>query len=139
MQLHEDLRNMELGDLTITKYCHKLKVISDLLENIGKLIEESTLVMHTINGPNEKYDNISGIIRHQRPLPSFTHMRAMLELEESRLSRSLLQPNVKDTPSVPSVVYAKGNNSNRNSAPQLCRNQRGHYRLGGNCRFVHEQ
>lgn len=92
MQLNEDLRNIELGDLSITKYCHKLKVISDVLENIGKSIDETTLVMHMINGLSDKYDNIAGIIRHKKPLPSFVEARAMLELEESRLSRTRHHP-----------------------------------------------
>lgn len=59
MQLNEDLRNIELGDLTITQYCHKLKVTADLLDNIGKPIEESTLVMYTVNGLSEKYEQIA--------------------------------------------------------------------------------
>jgi len=118
MQLNEDLRNIEIGDLTITNYCHKLKVIADLLENIGKPIEESTLVMHTINGLSDKYENIAAIIRHQKPLPSFVETRAMLELEESRLNRTRHQSSIKDNPSSPTVLYAKGNgNNNRNNTP----------------------
>lgn len=30
IQLNDDLRNIEMGDLNITNYCHKLKVIFDL-------------------------------------------------------------------------------------------------------------
>lgn len=62
IQLNEDLCNIELENLTIT---HKLKVISDLLEDIGKSMDETTLVMHTINGLNDKYESIEGMIRHQ--------------------------------------------------------------------------
>lgn len=64
MQLNEDLRNIEIGDLSITNYCHKLKQISDLLDNIGKPIYERTLVMHIVNGLSDKYENVAGIIRH---------------------------------------------------------------------------
>lgn len=78
MQLNEDLRHIELGDFTIAKYCHKLKVIADLLENIGKPIDESTLVMYTVNGLSDKYENIAGIIRHQKPLPSFVLLTHVL-------------------------------------------------------------
>lgn len=144
MQLNEDLRNIQLGDLSITKYCHKIKVISDLLENIGKPIDETTLVMHTVNGLSEKYEQIAGIIRYQKPLPSFVDTRAMLELEESRLNRTRYQPSIKETSSAPSVLLAKNNNNNNNTNrnnynnSQPCRNfQRGYCNFGERCRFLH--
>lgn len=50
MQLHEDLCNIEIANLTVSEYCHKLKVIFDLLQNI----DEEALVMHIVNGLSEK-------------------------------------------------------------------------------------
>lgn len=62
----------------------------------------------------------------------------MLQLEESRLGRTRNQPMIKDTPSVPTVLYAKGNNTNRATGLQLCRNfQRGNCKFGERCRFIH--
>lgn len=82
--------------MSVTDYCHKLKVISDLLDNIDKSIDEDALVMHTVNGLSEKYEHIATIIRHQKPLPSFMDTRAMLELEETRLNRTRYQAANKD-------------------------------------------
>lgn len=128
---------MTLGDLTIADYCHKLKVIFDL-ENIDQSIDEKTLVMHTVNGLSDKFENIATIIRHQKPLTSFLDTRAMLQLEESRLSRTRPQPAVKDSPLSPTVLDARGNNNNRNFDPQACQNyQRGHCQFGARCRFIH--
>lgn len=62
MVMNKDLRNIEIGDLSVTKYCHKLKVISYLLENIGKPIDETTLRMHGVNGLSDKFYQIAGII-----------------------------------------------------------------------------
>lgn len=140
MQLNEDLRNIHIRDLTVTEYCHKLKVISDLLDNIDKSIDEDALVMHTVNGLSEKYDNIATIIRHQRPLPSFMDTRAMLQLEESRLNRTRSQAVNKDTSSSSMVLHVKNNNQTHNNGPKPCRNfQRGYCQYADRCRFIHSQ
>lgn len=64
----------------------------------------------------------------------------MLEVKESQLNRIRSQSSHKDTPSALTVLYAKGNNTNRNNnnGTQPCRNfQRGHFQFGERCRFIH--
>lgn len=110
-ELETELRNMELGDKSISEYCNRIKVISDLLENIDEPVSERNLVMYTINGLSDKYEQVAGIIRHQKPLPKFLDVRSMLLEEESILNRTRASKNyIKDNSSAPTVLYA-GNNT----------------------------
>ncbi|KAL7614674.1 hypothetical protein Lser_V15G06423 [Lactuca serriola] len=65
MQLDQDLQSIEIGDMSIHDYCHKIKVLSDLLANIDQPVPEKNLVIYMINGLGDKFDNVSSIIRHQ--------------------------------------------------------------------------
>lgn len=87
IELENDLRSIEIGDLSVAAYCQKIKVTADLLSNIDQPVPEKTLVTYMINGLGEKFDQVAGIIRHQQPLPSFLQARSMLLLEESRVAR----------------------------------------------------
>lgn len=86
IELENDLRSIEIGDLSVAAYYQKIKVTADLLSNIDQPVLEKTLVMYMINGLGEKFDQVVGIIRHQQPLPSFFQVRSMLLLERSRLA-----------------------------------------------------
>ena len=70
IELGNELRNIVLGDLTISHYCKKSKVIFDLLANIDVPVPEKTSVTHLINGLSPAYDHIATIIRHRTPLPT---------------------------------------------------------------------
>lgn len=132
--LDAELRTIQLGEMSISDYCHKIKVIADLLANINEPVSQRTLVMSTVNGLTEKYKQVAGIIRHQKSMPTFLEVRTMLMTEESRLKCTNLTP--KDSSSSPTILYV-GNN-NRNSGPQPCRNfQRGHCQYGEKCRYAH--
>ncbi|GKD70670.1 hybrid signal transduction histidine kinase M [Tanacetum coccineum] len=87
MQLDNDLRNVELGNLSITDYFHKIRRMADLLANIDSPVDEKNLVFYAINGLGEKYDQVAGIIRHRDPTPTFSQTQSMLLLEESRLAQ----------------------------------------------------
>ncbi|CAH1431803.1 unnamed protein product [Lactuca virosa] len=87
MQLDQDLRSIEIGDMSIHYYCHKIKVLSALLANIDQPMPEKNLVIYMINGFGDKFDNLSSIILHQRPILSFLQARSMLMVEETRLQR----------------------------------------------------
>ncbi|GJW88092.1 hypothetical protein Tco_0163432 [Tanacetum coccineum] len=50
LELHEELRSLDLGNLTIAEYFKKIKVTADLLSNIDAAVDEKTLVMYAING-----------------------------------------------------------------------------------------
>ncbi|GKE55243.1 hypothetical protein Tco_1494428 [Tanacetum coccineum] len=56
MELHEELRSMKLGNMSISEYFKKIKVASDLLSNIGSPIDNKNLVMCAVNGLGDKYE-----------------------------------------------------------------------------------
>lgn len=87
MQLDNELRNKEIGDLSIHEYCQQLKSIADLLSNLDAPVADKTLVMYMLNGLNDKFDYVLNVIKHQKPFPSFDDAKNMLEMEESRLKK----------------------------------------------------
>lgn len=87
IQLDNELRTMEIGDMTIRQYCQKLKSVAYLLTNVDVAVNERTLVMYLLNGLNEKFDNIINVIKHNEPFPSFDSAKSMLEMEETRIKK----------------------------------------------------
>lgn len=105
IQLDNELRTTEIGDLSIQAYCQKLKSISDLLSNVDAPVSDHTLVMYLLNGLNEKFDNITNVIKHKDPFPSFETAKSMLEMEESRLKKThKMTPRHLDHSSSPSAL-----------------------------------
>ncbi|GKA39946.1 ribonuclease H-like domain-containing protein [Tanacetum coccineum] len=84
LELHEELRSIDLGNLTIAEYFKKIKVNVDLLSNIDVAVDEKTLVMYAINGLGDCYDHVASIICHNPKRPTLLETRSMLLLEESR-------------------------------------------------------
>ncbi|GJT43822.1 hypothetical protein Tco_0952537 [Tanacetum coccineum] len=64
-----ELRSLELGNLTISEYFKKIKMVSDLLSNIESPVDENSLVMHAINGLSESPSS-STILMATGPNPS---------------------------------------------------------------------
>lgn len=138
-ELESELRSIEIGDKTISDYCQRIKVISDLLDNIDEPVSDKLLVRCMLNGLSEKYEHVAGITRHQKPMPTFLEARSMLMMEESRLNRRRPTSQLKDTSSSPTVLLVGNNNgSNSNNGPQVCWNfQLGHCQFGERCKFIH--
>ncbi|PWA87662.1 hypothetical protein CTI12_AA127550 [Artemisia annua] len=93
MELQEELQSLELGNLTISEYLKKIKMVSDLLSNIDSLIDEKSLVTHAIIDLGKRYEQVAGIIRHMTKRPTLLEILSMLMLEESsdsRLNRRML-------------------------------------------------
>lgn len=88
MQIDNELRTLEIGDLSIREYCQRLKSLADLLTNLEAPVSDRNLVMYMLNGLNEKFDNIINVIKHQKLFPSFDDAKSMLQDEESRLKKS---------------------------------------------------
>nr|GEU99857.1 hypothetical protein [Tanacetum cinerariifolium] len=99
MELHEQLRYLELGSLSISEYFKKIKVIFDLLSNIESFVSEKNLIMYAVNGLAEKYEHVASIIRHTKTPLTLLETRSMLLLEESRLSHKQGRDNARDTTS----------------------------------------
>ncbi|GKB04673.1 hybrid signal transduction histidine kinase M [Tanacetum coccineum] len=64
LELQEELRSLDLGNLTIADYFKRIKVTADLLSNIDAAVDEKTLVMYAINGLGDRYDHVASITRH---------------------------------------------------------------------------
>lgn len=90
IQLENELRNLQIGDFSVTDYCQKLKSISDILINVNSPITKRSLVMHMLNGLSSKFDNIINVIKHRTPPWSFGDARSMLKNEEDRLKTKRL-------------------------------------------------
>ncbi|XP_010474871.2 PREDICTED: uncharacterized protein LOC104754388 [Camelina sativa] len=113
LQLENELRTITIGDLSVQEYCRKIKSLSDLLTNVDSPVSDRQLVMHCLNGLNEKFDGIHNVIRHRTPFPSFSTARSMLQSEEDRLKQQLRHttPSPVATTSSPTVLYSADNAS----------------------------
>lgn len=85
IQLGNELRNLQIGDLSVHDYCQKMKTLSDLLANVNAPVNDRALVRHLLNGLSSKFDNIINVIKHRSPPCSFNDARSMLKDEEDRL------------------------------------------------------
>ncbi|GJS23365.1 hybrid signal transduction histidine kinase M [Tanacetum coccineum] len=142
MQLDNDLRTIEIGNMSITDYFHKIRRMADLLANIDAPVDEKILVSYVINGLGDRFDQVAGIIRHRDPTPTFAQTQSMLLLEESRLARKSSRHSARDASSSGSVLLAANSNNrntpNKNSSQQACHNyQRGHCNFGNRCKYLH--
>ncbi|GKB43875.1 hybrid signal transduction histidine kinase M, partial [Tanacetum coccineum] len=139
MELHEELRSLEIRSLSIAEYFKKIKVISDLLSNIDAPVSEKNLLMYAANGLTDKYEHVASIIRHTKTPLTLLEARSMLLLEELCLNRKQGRDSTHDTSSSSTVLLASGSGSNKGrSNKELCRNfQRGFCRFADRCRFVH--
>ncbi|CAI9302123.1 unnamed protein product [Lactuca saligna] len=86
MQLESDLRSITMGDLSVHDYFTKIKKIASLLEGMGEKVKEKHVVIHAINGLSHKFDNIAGIIRHNKPPPTFDGAWSILLIEEQKIT-----------------------------------------------------
>ncbi|XP_023644425.1 uncharacterized protein LOC111832352 [Capsella rubella] len=89
LQLDNELCTLSVGDICIHDYCKKLKSHSDLFANVDS--PERTLVMHILNGFNDKFDSIINVIMHKTHFPLFSVARSILIMEEDRLKK-LVRP-----------------------------------------------
>ncbi|GJQ89175.1 hybrid signal transduction histidine kinase M [Tanacetum coccineum] len=112
MELHEELRSLELGTLSIVEYFKKIKVVSDLLSNIESPIDDKNLVMYDVNGLGDKYDHMASIIRHSKNPLTLLETRSMLLLEESHLNHKQGRGHARDTSSSSIVLMDAGSRNN---------------------------
>lgn len=87
MQLDNELRNLSIGNLTVTQYFTKIKDMADLLANMEAPVSDKSLVTYAVNGLGNKFAHVASIIRHRDPFPTFDTARSMLLVEESIQNR----------------------------------------------------
>ncbi|XP_066366013.1 uncharacterized protein [Miscanthus floridulus] len=87
LYLDAEFRNFLQGDLSVTDYCRRLKGMADALGDLGKPVQDRTLVLNLIRGLNEKFAVIGMHLQRARPFPSFLVARNDLLLEELNLAK----------------------------------------------------
>lgn len=124
--------------MSIHEYCHKIKVLSELLANIEQPMPKKNLVIYMINGLRDKFENVSSIIRHQRPILSFQQARSMLMVEETRLLRPCSSPVAhRDHISSPGALLSIIDAQNPSHQPH--RRDRDRWQNGGGDRQQHSE
>jgi hypothetical protein len=70
------------GNLSVDDYCRRMKCMADDLYDLGKHVEDRTLVLQVLRGLNKKYDHVKTYLKQVRPFPSFHNVHNDLLLEE---------------------------------------------------------
>ncbi|XP_074313653.1 uncharacterized protein LOC141648841 [Silene latifolia] len=68
-------------------YCQRLKNLADQLKNVGSPVTDTRLVLQMVSGLSSAYKAVGTIIRQANPLPSFSHARSMITLEEAGIAK----------------------------------------------------
>lgn len=87
--LRRQFHSMVQGDLTISKYFHRLKATANALHDVGRRIEDHELVLNALRGLNPRFKSAADIITFTSPLPDFARTRDMLLLKLSSESRAV--------------------------------------------------
>ena len=97
----------KLADFPNVKaYCTRLKVLSDLLANVGQPVSDERMVLRTLRGLTDDYKTFRTTVQHRTPLPTFENLRSMLDLEEDSHSDELaVEPGLEN------VLFVQNNNS----------------------------
>ncbi|KAI3719964.1 hypothetical protein L6452_20870 [Arctium lappa] len=108
VQINSELRNIVMGDLSITAYCTKIKALVDLFANLDpdSAIPDKHLLIYTINGLSSKFDSVTNIIRYRSPLPTFLETREIREMDAGTTvysSRVAAANNQTTTPHPPTT------------------------------------
>jgi hypothetical protein len=73
------------GDLSVSEYCRKMKIMADSLGDLGCPVEDRNLVLNVLRGLSDRYTHLRSLIMRQRPFPTFLQVRDDLALEEITL------------------------------------------------------
>jgi hypothetical protein len=85
MTLDAEFRTIVQGDLSITEYCRRLKMIADQLADLGEPVRDRTLVLNVLRDLNERFTHLADLIQRQRPFPDYNDLLADLQLAEKNM------------------------------------------------------
>ncbi|KAG7600292.1 GAG-pre-integrase domain [Arabidopsis suecica] len=126
LELENELRTTVIGDLSVHTYCQKLKTLSDQLSNLDSPVTNRNLVMHLLNGLSDKFDNITNVIKHKSPFPTFIEARSMLTMEEKRLTKHTPSALVNtNTASAPELLYTSSDQQRQSNSSGYSNNNHG--------------
>ncbi|GKE76633.1 WRKY family transcription factor, partial [Tanacetum coccineum] len=113
-QLDNEIRNMAIGNLSITDFFQQLKSKADRLANLESPVKDTSLVTYAINGVRSKYPDAARVIRLREKAPTFDELRSLMLLEESDMSNSSHgNSSFHNTSSSPTVLVASTSNANK--------------------------
>nr|GEV59284.1 ribonuclease H-like domain-containing protein [Tanacetum cinerariifolium] len=133
VSLKGELRMVKLGDLTVDAYSFKIKSISTILTSRGSPMSNDDIVTYALQGLNEKFAHVAGIITHREHFSDLTTVRLMITMEGMRLKAksqasvgdsssgmepglNMIQKDFKDPwfcPSYPTLLLAESTNNTR--------------------------
>ncbi|KAL4588677.1 hypothetical protein LXL04_001570 [Taraxacum kok-saghyz] len=115
IQLDRELRNITIGNSSVTDYCNRIKSLADRLEHMDSKVPDTNLVAYMLNGLSPKFRYIAINIRHREPMPSFWDARSMLVCEEQQMIQDDQREGIhihSDHSSSPSALAVDSNNNN---------------------------
>nr|GEU97072.1 WRKY family transcription factor [Tanacetum cinerariifolium] len=143
-QLDNKIRNMSIGNASITDFFQQIKSKADHLANLESPVKDSSLVTYVINGIRSKYSEAARVIRLSEKAHTFDELRSMMFLKESDMSHSSSGNSLlHNTSSSHTVLVASTSNIDKantmsTSGLDVCRNfQCGSCTYGARCKFVH--
>ncbi|GJS11996.1 hybrid signal transduction histidine kinase M [Tanacetum coccineum] len=105
--LKGELWMLQVGDLSIDAYFHKIKSISIILSSLGSPISNDDIVTFSFERLSDKYDHIAGIITHREPFPDLNTVRSMITMEEMRLKSKSQALHTDSSSSSPMILLAE--------------------------------
>ena len=78
VQARQQFHGLHQGDMTITEYCGRLKVLTDTLRDVGAPVSDPDLVVSLLSGLNDKFANCVTTISAARPRMTFRQARSFL-------------------------------------------------------------
>jgi hypothetical protein len=63
------------GDLSVSEYCRKFKIMADGLADLGSPVEDWILVLNILRGLNQRFNHVGSIIRRYSPSRSLSKFR----------------------------------------------------------------
>ncbi|GJY51006.1 ribonuclease H-like domain-containing protein [Tanacetum coccineum] len=144
VELVGELRGLDIGDLTVDAYFHKIDAIASRLSNLGSNVTDEDLVTYAINGLSEKYDQVAHIMLTREPFLDLETVRSMVTMVESRINRkNNTLSSSRISSSSPTALLTQGSTSkppgNNSRSNSICRNfAHGFCMYADRCKFVHD-
>ncbi|KAE8777724.1 hypothetical protein D1007_49464 [Hordeum vulgare] len=116
MVLNRQYRNLKQGDLSVSEYARRMKLLTDDLADIDHAVSETDLTTQFLHGLDKRLDTIRGVLGDQE-LPFDTVLSRVVLLEESQAQRAaeesasaLAFPGGDRAPNSGSESSARGSN-----------------------------